>query len=63
MLPLAADSGDLLVGITAAMAELQPMNWDCFRLFFSRCNIHGRKHLNAVTDGKGKPFFANRLNW
>ena len=34
MLPLATDTGDLLVGITAALAELQPDELGLFQVIF-----------------------------
>ncbi len=61
MLPLATDSGDLLVGITAALAELQPDELGLFQVIFQPV-LHpwAESVVEAVTDGGGKPFFANR---
>jgi len=61
MLPLASDSGDLLVGLTAALAELQPDELGLFQVIFQLVqHPWAESILNAVTDKSGKPFFANR---
>ena len=61
MLPLASDSGDMLVGVTAALAELQPDELGLFQVIFQPVrHPWAESILNAVTDKSGKPFFANR---
>ena len=61
ILPLSTDSGDLLVGITAALAELQPDELGLFQVIFQPVEHPWTESMvNAVTDRDGKPFFANR---
>jgi len=61
MLPLSADSGDLLVGITAALTELKPDELGLFQVIFEPLyHPWAKSMLDAVTDRDGKPFFANR---
>ena len=61
MLPVATDSGDILVGITAALAELQPDELGLFQVIFQPVQCPWAESMvNAVTDRDGKPFFANR---
>jgi len=61
MVPLATDSGDLLVGITAALAELAPNELGLFQVIFEpACHPWAENMLNSVTNKEGKPFFANR---
>lgn len=61
MLPLSTDSGDLLVGISAALAELQADELGLFQVIFEPASQPWTESmLNAVTDGEGKPFFVNR---
>lgn len=61
MLPLATDSGDLLVGLTAALAELQPDELGLFQVIFQPVrHPWGESTINAVMDEDGKPVFVNR---
>ena len=61
MLPLASDASDLLVGITAALAELQPDELGLLQVIFEPVSHPWAESMvKAVTDRDGKPFFANR---
>jgi hypothetical protein len=61
MLPLATVPGDVLVGIAAALVELKPDELGLFQVIFQRVrHPWAESMMEAVTDGDGKPFFANR---
>ena len=61
MLPLADSPGDLLIGITAALAELQVDELGLFQVTFQPVQHPWAQSIpQAVTDHNGKPIFVNR---
>ncbi|MEI9966928.1 MAG: type IV secretion system DNA-binding domain-containing protein [Candidatus Moraniibacteriota bacterium] len=61
ILSLATDSGDLLVGLTAALAELQADELGLLQVIFQPVqHPWAESMLRSVSDRDGKPFFANR---
>lgn len=61
MLSLALDSGDLLVGIVAALAELQEREFGLLQVIFQPVQSPwGDSILRSTCDDAGKPFFINR---
>jgi hypothetical protein len=61
VLPLASDAGDLLVGLTAALSELQPDDVGLFQVIFQPLQYPWEEStLYSVTDRDNKPVFVNR---
>ncbi|MFA6545734.1 MAG: type IV secretion system DNA-binding domain-containing protein [Limisphaerales bacterium] len=60
VLPLATNTPDLLIGLTAALASLQPGELGLFQVLFQPVrHAWADSSLRAVSDVEGKPAFVN----
>lgn len=61
MLPLATGKLDLFIGLTSALAELEPSETALFQVLFQPVrHPWGENMMRAVTGNDGEPLFSNR---